>query len=110
MSITVLHVPDCPGAELLRHRLDLVLGDAPGAQVAWLAITSEDQARQHGMTGSPTLLVNGADPFGRSGQQPSLSCRLYRGDDGRPGPSPTPRAAARRPDARIAARAHPSLT
>lgn len=89
MSITVLHVPDCPGAALLQHRLGLVLGETLGAQVAYQVITSDDQARQHGMTGSPTLLVNGDDPFGRPGQQPSLSCRLYRGDDGKPGPAPS---------------------
>ena len=91
MSVTVLHVPDCPGAAILRHRLRLILGDARGAQVAWQVITSEDQARQHAMAGSPTLLVNGADPFGHPGQQPSLSCRRYRGDDGRPGPAPSSR-------------------
>jgi hypothetical protein len=89
MSITVLHVPDCPGAVLLRHRLGLVLGDALGAQVAWQVITGEDQARQRGMTGSPTLLVHGVDPSGHPGQEPSVSCRLYRHDDGRLGPAPS---------------------
>lgn len=37
------------------------------------------------MRGSPTLLVNGADPFAAHGQAPSLSCRLYPdGKDGVP--------------------------
>jgi hypothetical protein len=89
MNIAVLHVPNCPGAALLRHRLGQVLVGALGAPVAWQVITSEDQARQHGMTGSPTLLVDGVDPFGHPGRQPSVSCRLYRGDDGRPGPAPS---------------------
>jgi hypothetical protein len=88
MSITVLHVPGCPGAALLRHRLHQVLGGALSRQVTWQVITSEEQARQHAMTGSPTLLVDGADPFAHPGQQPSLSCRLYR-DDGTPGPAPS---------------------
>jgi len=30
------------------------------------------------MHGSPTLLVDGVDPFAAPGQPPSLSCRLYR--------------------------------
>lgn len=89
MAITVLHVPECPGAALLRNRLDVVLGDSLGAQVAWQVITSEDQARQHGMAGSPTLLVNGVDPFALPGQRSSLSCRLYRDDHGRLGPAPS---------------------
>jgi hypothetical protein len=41
------------------------------------------------MTGSPTVLTDGADPFGHSGQQPSLSCRLYRDHDGTASPAPT---------------------
>jgi hypothetical protein len=89
MTITVLHVPDCPGAALVRHRLALVLGDALSAQVAWQVITGEDQARRYGMTGSPTLLVNGTDPFSHPGQRRSLSCRLYRDDDGNLSPAPS---------------------
>ena len=34
-----------------------------------------------------TLLVNGTDPFAAPGQAPSLSCRLYRDAEGRPGPA-----------------------
>jgi hypothetical protein len=88
MRITVLHVPGCPGAALLRQRLHQVLGAARSTQVTWQVVTSEDQARQYGMTGSPTLLAGGADPFARPGQQPSLSCRLYRDGDSRSSPAP----------------------
>ena len=35
------------------------------------------------MYGSPTLLIDGVDPFAEPGQPPSMSCRLYRDDDGR---------------------------
>ena len=35
------------------------------------------------MAGSPTLLINGADPFAVPGQVPGLSCRLYRDAAGR---------------------------
>jgi hypothetical protein len=31
----------------------------------------------------------GADPFARPGLIPSVSCRLYPGEHGRPGPAPT---------------------
>lgn len=42
------------------------------------------------MTGSPTILAEGADLFARPGQQqPSLSCRLYRDEHGQLGPAPT---------------------
>ncbi len=45
-----------------------------------------------GMHGSPTLLVNGADPFATPDQPPSLSCRLYRDASGRTGPAPSVQA------------------
>jgi hypothetical protein len=36
-----------------------------------------------GVAGSPTLLVDGTDPFTVPGQAPSVSCRLYRDESGR---------------------------
>ena len=44
------------------------------------------------MRGSPTLLIDGTDPFGGPGQPPSLSCRLYGDEAGRPGGAPSVRA------------------
>jgi hypothetical protein len=41
------------------------------------------------MHGSPTLMVDGADPFARPCQQPALACRLYRQDDGSLALAPT---------------------
>jgi hypothetical protein len=89
MRLDILHVPGCPGAAALHSLLPPILAGRPDIQVAWRAISSEDQAREHGMTGSPTLLLDGTDPFPRPGQQPSLSCRLYPGDDGRLGAAPS---------------------
>ena len=52
-------------------------------------VTSQADAERLGMTGSPTLLADGADPFARPGQLPSVSCRLYPDEHGRPGPAPS---------------------
>jgi len=41
------------------------------------------------MSGSPTLLADGADPFARPGQRPSVSCRLYLDEHGRRAPAPS---------------------
>jgi hypothetical protein len=41
------------------------------------------------MRGSPTLLLDGIDPFAVAGQRPSLSCRLYRDPDGRADGAPS---------------------
>jgi hypothetical protein len=89
MRVVILHVPDCPNTAVLESRLAPILASRPDVRIARTVITTEDQARRQGMAGSPTLLLDGRDPFARPGQQPSLSCRLYPGDDGRPGPAPS---------------------
>lgn len=46
------------------------------ASVREIEVTSAAEAARLGMAGSPTVLVDGRDPFG--GQTPSVACRLYR--------------------------------
>ena len=77
MELTVLVVPECPTAAVLRERLAVVLHGRTDVAVTWRTVTDEDQAARFGMRGSPTLLVDGLDPFVRPGETPSLSCRLY---------------------------------
>jgi hypothetical protein len=89
MRLQVLHVPDCPGAEALGSRLAPLLAVRPDIQVMRQIVTTEEDARRLGMTGSPTILADGADLFARPDQQPSLSCRLYPDEHGHLGPAPT---------------------
>ena len=89
MNLQILHVPDCPGAEALRARLTALLAGRLNILVAEQVVATEDMARDVGMTGSPTILADGSDPFARPGLVPSLACRLYPDEDGRLGPAPT---------------------
>jgi hypothetical protein len=81
MTLEILQVPGCPGADLLAARLDGLL--AGRYAVTRRVVTSQADAERLGMTGSPTLLADGADPFARPGLLPSVSCRLYQDQDGR---------------------------
>jgi hypothetical protein len=89
MRLQILHVPDCPGAAVLDGRLVPLLATRTDIRVTRYVVMTEDDARQLGMTGSPTILADGADPFMHSSQQPSLSCRLYPDERGHRGPAPT---------------------
>ncbi|HZE65549.1 MAG TPA: organomercurial lyase [Sporichthyaceae bacterium] len=80
MLLTVLSVPGCPNTNLLVGRVRTALGTRP-ADLEVVVINEEDGARRWGMTGSPTLLVGGVDPFPAAGLEPSVSCRLYRSAD-----------------------------
>jgi hypothetical protein len=87
MTLEILQVPGCPGADLLAARLDGLLSGRPG--VTRRVVASQAEAERLGMTGSPTLLADGADPFSRPGLLPAVSCRLYRDEHGRQVPSPS---------------------
>lgn len=65
-------MPDCPGAAALKVRMAPLAERHPDVEVIWQVVTTEDQARAWGMAGSPTLLIDGDDPFARPGQAASL--------------------------------------
>jgi hypothetical protein len=84
MEIELLVVRDCPhdgpARELLRKALDDVgLGDV---SIRTTVIDSSLAAEQRGFIGSPTILLNGHDPFHRPGAEPALACRVYDTPDG----------------------------
>ncbi|WP_406690325.1 thioredoxin family protein [Saccharopolyspora sp. ID03-671] len=81
MRITVLTVADCPNARPALERIAAALDDQD-TQVELVEVTDEAEAARRGMYGSPTILIDGTDPFASPGALPSLSCRLYRGADG----------------------------
>lgn len=89
MELTLLTVADCPHAAVFEERLAVALAGHPGAVLRRRVIASEREATEAGMHGSPTLLVDGLDPFARPGEAASLSCRLYPGVAGEAGEMPS---------------------
>jgi hypothetical protein len=77
MKLEVLHVPDCPNTAVLTQRLQMLIVWRTDVVVECRVIHSQAEAGARGMTGSPTLLVDGLDPFAAPGLEASLSCRLY---------------------------------
>jgi len=80
MKIEILHVPDCPNVALLEQRLHQA--HAGDLDVTHRVVEDLDTAHAVGMTGSPTLLIDGSDPFATPGLPASVSCRLYPDDKG----------------------------
>ncbi|MDD9375731.1 hypothetical protein M8Z33_03390 [Streptomyces sp. ZAF1911] len=58
-------------------------------------VRDEADAARWGMTGSPTVLLDGADPFAVAGAPASVSCRLYRDADCHAEGAPTVQALRR---------------
>jgi hypothetical protein len=88
MRITILAVPDCPNAPVAAGRITAALAGRP-ASVELVEVTGEADAARLGMTGSPTILLDGVDPFAAAGAALSVSCRIYRGPDGAADGAPT---------------------
>ncbi|MGH3436409.1 MAG: hypothetical protein ACRDRN_08055 [Sciscionella sp.] len=59
-------------------QLALVLAGLDAVETEMQVIHDQDEAATWGMTGSPTLLIDGIDPFAVPGQLASLRRRLYR--------------------------------
>jgi hypothetical protein len=89
VQLTILAVPGCPNAPVLQDRLAAVVGGRADVTLSHNSISSEEEAARSGMHGSPTLLINGADPFAEPGRPTSISCRLYRDDAGRSSGAPS---------------------
>jgi len=77
MRITVLTVPDCPNGPVVEERITAAL-DGRAAEVELVEVHEQADASRWGMTGSPTVLLDGVDPFAVDGAVPSVSCRIYR--------------------------------
>jgi hypothetical protein len=82
-DITIVHVADCPHVTLARQRLDEALEQLGlTATILEQLVTSEHDAATAGLRGSPTILVDGHDPFTDGNATIGLAGRLYRTETG----------------------------
>jgi hypothetical protein len=84
VEIELLTVPDCPNRRVALERLNAALSAVgnPPVRIAETVIGDQGQARAAGMHGSPTIPLDGRDPFADPDVVTSVSCRLYRSDAG----------------------------
>lgn len=77
MDIEIRHIPDCPFTAGLVAELDTILSaEGLDGDIRIRAVATLEQAQRLGFTGSPTILVDGRDPFGHAKGTPALACRL----------------------------------
>ncbi|MGN6689105.1 MAG: DF family (seleno)protein [Actinomycetales bacterium] len=79
MTVTLLYFPGCPNWQTADANLRAALEEV-GADIAVQrrVVDSVEDAERHGFLGSPTILIDGRDPFAEPGAAPGLSCRVYR--------------------------------
>lgn len=82
MELTVQYFRDCPNWMTLVERLYELTVTRPDVSIRLQPVETADQAEEVGFVGSPTLLVDGRDPFVQPGRPAGLACRVYQTPDG----------------------------
>ena len=82
MEIEVLHVPECPNVAPLLDDIRAVIGDRSDVTITTSLVSGDVEAAAIGFAGSPTVLIDGLDPFATGAAQAGLSCRLYLTETG----------------------------
>ena len=85
--VQLLYFPDCPNWSLAEQRLTEVAARFD-LSIEHVLVTTEADAERLSFRGSPTILIDGVDPFTGGHEAIGLSCRLYSTPEGLAG-SPT---------------------
>jgi len=80
-DVTLLYFDDCPHWRLVDRRLRS-LAEELGFALSHQVIDTPEAAEEWSFRGSPTILVDGRDPFARGDEPVGLSCRIYTTPDG----------------------------
>lgn len=90
MDVTLLYFDGCPNWQVADERLQEALARAgrDDVRVQRRLVSTREEAEAARFRGSPTVLVDGRDPFADPAAPVGLSCRVYRTADGLAG-SPT---------------------
>ena len=90
VEVQLLVVEDCPNeapaAAVVRRALDEV--GLSTLRFTIRVVTSQAEAEQLCFLGSPSVLIDGEDPFAEPHHRPAMACRLYRDDTGMSGVPP----------------------
>ena len=83
MEVLVLHTEACPHVDLARQRIAEALATVgTEAVVSTVVVATPAEAQRWAFAGSPTILVDGRDPFPAPDRPAALTCRLYQTDEG----------------------------
>lgn len=85
MHVKVLYFEGCPNWKVADERLRAVLdaaGSAGEVDVTYQVVDTPEEAERVGFRGSPTILIDGHDPWARLGAPVGLSCRIYQTEHG----------------------------
>lgn len=79
MRIEILYFDGCPHWEVAERRLKTALQRTGRGDVTLhrVRVTSPEHADQLGFVGSPTVRIDGQDPFATGAEEVGFACRVY---------------------------------
>lgn len=80
-KVQLLYFEDCPNWRATADALASLMSET-AFELELLEVKTDEEAEAFAFRGSPTVLIDGIDPFGSSGSPIGLSCRLYVGPRG----------------------------
>lgn len=90
MDVTLLYFDGCPNHHDAEAQLVGLLDELRwDGSVSKVNVDSVESAESLGFRGSPTVLINGVDPFADPEAPVGLTCRIYSTDHGFQGTPPT---------------------
>ncbi len=88
MDVTLLYFEDCPNWQTVEGHLELLAREMPDLRLSRHLVDTAEEAERVGFAGSPSVLIDGIDPFAEPTSPAGLSCRMYQTPAG-PAGSPT---------------------
>lgn len=88
MDITLLYFDDCPNWLVADEHLNTLAVENPGISIGRQVVETPEEAIRTSFRGSPSIIIDGNDPFADPDEPVGLSCRVYQTPDGQAG-SPT---------------------
>ncbi len=88
MDITLQYFNGCPNWTIAGERLAVIAAERPDVTVTRHLVETVDEAERVGFHGSPSILIDGVDPFAGADASVGLACRIYQTPQG-PSGAPT---------------------
>ena len=88
MDVTLLYFDDCPNWRVTAAHLGVLEAEREDLRISRRLVTTPEEAEATGFRGSPSVLIDGVDPFAEPDAPVGLACRAYQTPEG-PAGSPT---------------------
>ena len=83
MNITLQYFDSCPNWKVAEDRVKTIIEETRlEVDLEYQLIETPEEAEKYQFAGSPTLLIDGLDPFATDGMPIGLACRTYMTEAG----------------------------